>query len=238
MGCNRKIWWLLKLGYWSISLFTQTFKAWVIERQTWMWVSTWPVNYHSSCWPRHQKVAVRGWICKVTGNTDCLTTVRTCGCLTLVKTRLYFHLVSVWLYRLEGFGTHVSVPRVNRWFLPCVSPVGFIDCVPYAGFTTRGSSKVSLFGKSMAGAKGKDPRWEHYPSISHFQSHSQIQPWVYCSAAIYVWIWFQTFISHVHSGSQERHSDSEQMTIFIKVDRFPIDSRFNWVIFAIIGSAS
>lgn len=207
LGCNRKIWWLLQLAYWSILLFTQTFKAWVIERQTWMWVSTWPVNYHSSCWPRHQKVAMRGWICKVTGNRDFLTTVRTCGCLTLVKTRLCFHLVSVWFYRLEGFGTQVSVPRVNGWFLPCVSPVGFIDCIPYATFTTRCSSKVSLFGKSMAGKSMEGPQIGVLPlrvSISHFQLHSQsqIQPWVYCSAAIYIWIWFQTFISRVHSGNR------------------------------------
>lgn len=116
----------------------------------------------------------RGWICKVTGNTDFLTTARTCGWLTLVKTRLCFHLVSVWFYRLEGFGTQVSAPRANRWFLPCVSPAGFIYCVSYARFTTRCSSKVSLFGKTMAGAKGRTPGWSITPhgTIPHFQLNS------------------------------------------------------------------
>lgn len=117
---------------------------------------------------------MRGWICKVTGNTDFLTTVRTCGCLILVKTRLFFHLVSVWFYRLEGFGTPVSVPRANRWFLPCVSPVGFIYCIPYARFTIRCSSKVSLFGNMMAGAKGNNPRLVHFPSGYHFHIFSYI----------------------------------------------------------------
>lgn len=117
---------------------------------------------------------MRGWICKVTGNTEFLTTVRTCGCLTLVKTRLYFHLVAIWFYRLKSFSTPVSVPRANSWFLLCVSPVGFIYCIHCARFTIRCSSKVCLFGKAMAGAKGKNTRLVHYPSGYQFHIFSYI----------------------------------------------------------------
>lgn len=110
-------------------------------------------------------VRMRGWICKVTGNTDYLKTVRTCGCLTPVKTRMYFHLVAVWFYKLA-----VSVPRANKWFLPCVSPVWFIYFIvfPMANSPSGVAAKSPCLERQWLEPKGKTPDWCSTPQGINF----------------------------------------------------------------------